>query len=461
MPWALDPPLSIEAPAITPASVPQIGNIMSPTSALSVLATPEQLASERLLLRLIDDSDIQAVQEELRAGLAQTPLGRDGVGADRLMNAIKMWTQSLIMLETATHQPVPAFIWATDDTPHQWHGVSFPGSGIAGDNPDAAYRILTLNGSKDTVITGQIDMENRPSETTIDVTRGDLIPQSALENQTTDHADMGLQLSFTNDREFSVGPEGHFRLTAGVNGEGPNHLKTAHQTVTILIREMLSDWNQRPAILAIEQAPSTEAITATPRSDALKSYAEVKSAVLAKLRSYVGFWSDYNGNFLGGLGANELGGPAARDGGWGYIAAIRFKLAADEAMIIETSDAGADYTGIQISDPWMITPDASQNLISRNKAQATADASGNITYVVSAVDSGHPNWVDTAGLAEGFILLRWQAMPSTADKDALLHGYRIVRHSALSAVAGHGSISPQQRSDEQADRKRAFESRYR
>lgn len=433
------------APAIY---MQEVGKMTQALASRPLLATNEQIEAERALLQLIDDPDIKALQQELRAELAATLAGGSDDAAARLDQAVIMWTNSLIMLETATDQPEPAFIWATDDTPHEWMGHLFPGSGIAGDNPDGVYRIVTLDGNGRYVIEGRIDMAHRPAETTFDVTRGDLIPQAPLKNQSNNHADMGLQVSFTDDRKFTVAPDGRFRLEVGREGSGPDHLATADGTTTVLIREMLSDWNQRPADVRIRRIDRP----ATPGASAVRPLAALKAGVLQKLPAYIRFWGKYKDIYMGGLAPNVLGGPAARDGGWGYIAAVRFKLQPDQAILLTTTSQRAGYTGAQLSDPWMITPDARANQISLNSAQARANADGSFTYIVSPRDPGVANWIDTTGLHEGFVLLRWQVVPQAAEKDALVRDCRVVNLSDLPAMPGVPRTAPQERGKIVGDR---------
>src|SRR3546814_10757370 len=70
--------------------------------------------------------------------------------------------------------------------------------------------------------------------------------------------------------------------------------------------------------------------------------------------------------------------PQRRDseGGWGYIAGGKFKLADDEALVITTTDGGADYTGFQITDPWTLRPETLLRTSSLNKTQARKSPDG-------------------------------------------------------------------------------------
>jgi hypothetical protein len=155
-------------------------------------------------------------------------------------------------------------------------------------------------------------------------------------------------------------------------------------------------------------------------------------------------------------------GPLGRDGGWGYQAGGRFKLADDEALVITTVDGGAAYTGFQVSDPWTISPYPFYATTSRNSSQVTPNSDGSLTYVISLIDPGVANWIDTAGLHEGWFMLRWQNL-NTAEGKSLLQNARLVRLTELDAALPPGTprITLQQRSAEILKRGEDYESRYR
>lgn len=57
---------------------------------------------------------------------------------------------------------------------------------------------------------------------------------------------------------------------------------------------------------------------------------------------------------------------------------------------------------------------------------AKPNADGSYTYVVGPEDPGVANWLDTAGLHDGYILLRWQQLPTGATGDGLLRDFKVV-----------------------------------
>lgn len=407
-----------------------------------VLAKPEQREAERQVLDLIADPDIQAMQAELRGELAATEMGQTHDGARQLENAVALWTNSMIFAEVTAYQPVPAFIWATDNTPRSWFGYDLPGNGIAGDNPDFIYRRLTVDGEGQFEITGRINLAHRPAEMTMEVMRGNVGPMQ-LKNQTKKHADMGNQVGVIDDRSLTIDADGNFTIQMGGEAKGANHIPLEPGEMTVLVRDVLSDWAQQPAALAIRRTGGGDA----PARD----LAALKRDVLAKLPDYVRFWGNYHTTWLGGLKPNSYAGPVMRDGGWGFIAGLRFQLAPDEALLVTTSSGGAGYAGFQLCDNWMISPDARRHQASLNLAQAATNPDGTRSYAITPTDPGIHNWVDSAGLHNGLVLLRWQAVPPGVDKDDLIREFRVLKLAELDDMP-LPRVSPDQRKAQMAAR---------
>ena len=93
--------------------------------------------------------------------------------------------------------------------------------------------------------------------------------------------------------------------------------------------------------------------------------------------------------------------------------------------------AGSYYTGIQIADPWTISPDPMLRTVSLNSVQVAPSPNGTISYVVAGVDPGIANWIDTTGLEEGWVLLRWQGVPDGADPARFIRDVRLVDLAAI------------------------------
>ncbi|WP_226018745.1 hypothetical protein [Novosphingobium sp. FKTRR1] len=394
--------------------------LLANSAAPSALDTPAQIAAEKRALQFLADPQVKAEQAKLRAELAATPVGQTQEGAAQLDRAIAEWTSSYVIGEIAGDPAKPQILWNIDDTPHSWHGHSLA-MAVAGDNPDHIYRITSIDGAGRYEIIGQIDTARRPAQFSFESIR-----KKADLRQTASSPDMGGQVQMLTDREIEVKPDGSFRLTVGGPGDEPNHLRTEAVATTIAFRDVLSDWNQHPNRLSIRRLD----VPTAHRTDA----AALRQHLLDGLPDYVRFWAHFTDKWFGGLKPNVPVGPVARDGNWGYLAAARYVLRSDEAVVITTTRGGARYTGIQVTDAWAIAPDSSKHQASLNVSQAVANPDGSYSYVLAPQDPGIANWIDTAGIHDGYVLMRWQGFEAGSAGTALLRDYRVVKFSDLKAV---------------------------
>ena len=114
------------------------------------LATPAQVAAEKMLLQVEGDPAVRRIQARLRTELAATPRALIPDAAATLDNAIGQITRSLIFGELMK-SPEAGFLWGTDDTSRTWLGHTIGGVGTAGDNPDAIYHVAMYYGNGDMI----------------------------------------------------------------------------------------------------------------------------------------------------------------------------------------------------------------------------------------------------------------------------------------------------------------------
>jgi hypothetical protein len=134
-----------------------------------------------------------------------------------------------------------------------------------------------------------------------------------------------------------------------------------------------------------------------------------------------------------------------------------YELADDEALIIEaTVPKACHYRSLILTNGIYETTDWINNHSSLNDAQAAPDADGMLRIVVSTRDPGVPNWLDTAGHAQGLIQGRWFGCDTTPVPS--------VRKVALADVRRHlppetPSITPEERERIIRSRRAAFQQR--
>jgi hypothetical protein len=416
-----------------------------------VLATPEQIKAELALLRLLADPALEAAQARVKAELAATPKGQTPDGAVRIDAAVDEWTASVIFKEIASYRPTPAILWTTDDTPRTWLGHTLGGVGTAGDNPDNIYRSAYVDGAGRYEILGQVDPLHRPAQFSLEIVRGEGALPSNPKTQSSNRADMGNQVAMITDRDLEIAPDGTFRIRLGGDATGRGAVALPPGPLTFGFRDTLSDWSQRPNRLTLRRLDPAPPRPFDP--------AELRRRALDGVEPYVRFWSKFTDGWFGGLKPNTVGGPVARDGGWGFVAGVRFQLAPDEALVITTTRGGAAYTGFQLVDPWLIAPDARRHQVCLNLSQATPNQDGAYTYVITGADPGVANWLDTTGLGAGYGVVRWQGLAPGATREGLLGEARLVKRAEVADLQGVARVTPAERRVQLAARVEGYTNR--
>lgn len=85
-----------------------------------------------------------------------------------------------------------------------------------------------------------------------------------------------------------------------------------------------------------------------------------------------------------------------------------YQLADDEALVIECEvPLPPSFMGFHLSNLWGESLDFESYQSNLNGHMLEADADGRYRWVVAHRDPGVPNWVDTTGLEQGFLTIRW------------------------------------------------------
>jgi hypothetical protein len=195
-----------------------------------------------------------------------------------------------------------------------------------------------------------------------------------------------------------------------------------------------------------------------PESAPRATKADVRRLVLERLPGFLRYWATYQSRFLGGVARNTAAGPFPREGGWAVLAGAHFSLSPDEVAVLTIAPGKALSVSIQLNDVWMISPDATRHQSSLNPSQFVKGSDDLVTCVVSPIDPGITNWLDSAGLRDGYLIIRWFGISAG---DSLLREFKVIPRAQLASpeFASLPRTSPTRRKQDIARRAREYTTR--
>ncbi|MGV0791430.1 hypothetical protein [Mycolicibacterium sp. XJ1819] len=492
--WARREIGTVVAPFTAVASAPVAALLTAdaPATAVSPLATPGQLAAERIAAQTARTLPVALMKIFLRQGFLnaakqQYPHGLDAGSLAALDNAVDEYAMAAAFQQQLLNSMTPTVVTQVAP-PHIWFGQSVPGSRILYDNPDTIYNFMGVNGASEYVIRGQFrnwsNEAARPSDTTFSVLEGVGGTTSTL---------------LTVDENFEVDEDGNFVITVSAEpADGrANHLQLTPGSTIIAARNTLGDWTvEEPMSLSIERVggpPNSlfaqlggftflgQQVAGNPLLTTLVSLVPPLPVMPPTLRGVftaailvvrgVGEQSKYMAlaSTDPATGqprpANVLSEPASNAE---FLANQlqsngHFELADDEALVLVIDPGRAGYFIVPTYNIWTITGDYWNQQTSLNNEQAVADdGTGTYTIVISPTDPGVTNWVSTGGLNQGVISMRFQNLAPDPDDE---NAPRILSQQVI-PVADAKALFPDDpryfvdRAEQLAARKAGFDKRW-
>jgi hypothetical protein len=177
---------------------------------------------------------------------------------------------------------------------------------------------------------------------------------------------------------------------------------------------------------------------------------------------------DRNGDGVSFMPRNDFNPPAAASLATGggqstniYSGGV-YELAEDEALLVdaEVFEQPA-YMGFHLSNLWGESHDFANHVSSLNGTQATREDDGHYRYVVAHRDPGLANWLDTTGLREGFMAMRW-AYPQPTDRLPTVSARKVsFRELDDHLPTSAPRMSPEERREQVRVRQEHVQRRYR
>jgi hypothetical protein len=203
-------------------------------------------------------------------------------------------------------------------------------------------------------------------------------------------------------------PGGRFELHLSqkrpTDWRGP-WLELDARATTFLIREYFDDWARAEmssfALERLDAQPARAPLTPDESREILRD-----AAKLFALRGpmWLGNVERTRANLRNQLAMMPNEGVGLKDivygNGW-------FALGPSEALLVELEAPKARIWSFQLGNFWWESLDFASRSGSLNNAQAVPNSDGRYRIVISAEDPGVPNWLDTGGHPEGYVMYRY------------------------------------------------------
>ncbi len=408
-------------------------------AAQSPLATADQAALDRQELRVFATAPVQNQVAFVTKALSSDPYAATPEGSSTLAAAAREIVFAAVVDSINRDPARPRLQWVWAPT-HSWFGVTVPVSKVLMPNVDNVFRIAPVDGVSHYRI---VAAAAGPVPTQFSVQLLSALPGEAQWSNV---------IQELIDADIHKAPDGSFALTVGPEpGAGVNHIATTPAAHFLLIRDTIEDWHKetpyRLSITRLDGPPPGPQPADTEL--ARQAAARVQEITPRIQQAKGGGFANAPGFFAGP--PNQLTTPRVREGGrWGLSSSGHFRIADNEGLMITLDPMGADYLAVQLASGWLSSLDYLHHTATLNLAQAKRNSDGTLTLVVAARDPGVGNWLDTAGLHEGSVFVRWQKLPAHVPANAM--GVRGIRLLKLADIGELPHVSAQERQVQIAQR---------
>ncbi len=265
---------------------------------------------------------------------------------------------------------------------------------VGGDNPDAEYEFVAIDGQYDYIITGNLG--------------------TVTYLGFTFNAGLGMsprrQFAYLSDQTLDVDADGNFTII--LSREKPsvpgNWVETPADASGILVRQYIADRSKevlpslhieilgdKPAYQPPTDEEVANAIIGT--SFAFFSLTTLHKTVMPELME--------NFNAFVQTDSDELGGAISGEDNLYMLGS--YQLAEDEALLVRVEPPQTRYWNLTLESRWHEIGDYLHRPTSLTLSEVEYGEDGSVEFVVAHQDPGHPNWLDTSGHNFGFMTLRW------------------------------------------------------
>ncbi len=265
---------------------------------------------------------------------------------------------------------------------------------MGSDNPDNYYQNATISGHHEYRLYG---------------TRG-TVHFLGLSTQKGGYGQGGAMppTGFLDSADIDIDPDGSFEILLSCEPKAGNWLPMERDTGLLIVRQTFLDReNEKPADLCIERIGGDGKPSPLTAEQVDHGLSMASNFVAGASLLFATWARDFQKH------TNELPrfdpDKSTNAGGDPNIAYYHsyWKLASDEALVVEFTPPTCDTWNFQLNNHFMESLDYRHHCIHVNKHTATYEPDGSVRIVVSREYPGCPNWIETVGHSQGTMSLRW------------------------------------------------------
>lgn len=227
---------------------------------------------------------------------------------------------------------------------------------------------------------------------------------------------IGDRIDAMEASNLKIGPDGRFEIVVGGEPRANNWLKAGRKARAIFVRQTVNDWvAEQPTPMFIERLDlDPEAMGFEPLT--MDEVREVYRQAAKGLVDQVGFLNDFAANWKKTLDLNSLSTPSVGPADAGYFPGqfntkCRWEIGDGEVLLITLKEPDCAYQSLDLAHPvWFNSIYPREITSSLTGAQSRVSSDGLMRFVIGVADPGVPNWLNSGGLREGFLFLRWQGV---------------------------------------------------
>ncbi|WP_206613563.1 DUF1214 domain-containing protein [Parahaliea mediterranea] len=290
-----------------------------------------------------------------------------------------------------------------------------------GDNPDQRYLFSPLRGGAPYRIWGHKAGERRLE---IQIYAG-----------TPWTAQGGRVVAVLPEEALHVAPDGSFEVLLGGEPRAHNWLANPPDSSFVMVRQIYAEWPDTHGDVHIDRVGYEGRLK--PGVGAQDMVRRIQRAA-ANFEELVPLWPTIGRERFAQQQPNTLSplfDPTAAGGVEGrWMSLGAFELGQDEALILTMWPLGGNYQGVQLTDVWTSSLEYANRQTSLTAEQCYRSADGAYRYIIAHEDPGVQNWLDTTGLENGYLLLRYDGADRPEVPTSLWPGLTLTSFSQARAA---------------------------